>query len=84
MIKIILLSLLFTSAVFASSAVDNKKLRLQKQVEMQKAKEAKYAKEQKFYFQDNYDFKGAQVNPESVKSLKEIEVDDLDMDSVYD
>ena len=47
-------------------------------------KEKKYAIEQTFYQADSYDLKGSEVNKESVKKVKELEVDDLDMDSVYD
>jgi len=48
-------------------------------------KEKKYAKEQVFYQTHNYDFKGAEVNQDSIESIPNIEVqDDFDMDSVYD
>jgi len=55
-----------------------------KQIQKQLQKEKKYAKEQKFYNADEYDFSGAEVNPESLKHIKPIEVDDMDMDDVYD
>ncbi len=58
--------------------------RTAKQIEIEMEKEKKYAKEQTFYNEANYDFKGSEVNPETVKRLNEIEVDELDMDSVYD
>jgi len=64
--------------------VDGQKARAQKQVEEQMKKEQKYAREQTFYNQNNYDFKGAEVNPDSLDSVPEIPVDDFDMDSVYD
>ncbi len=38
-------------------------------------KEEKYAKEQKFYGEDEYDFKSAKINPESLKSINAIEID---------
>ena len=47
-------------------------------------REKKYAKEQTFYNSNNYDFKGAEVEEESLKNIKAIEVEDFDMDSVYD
>jgi hypothetical protein len=47
-------------------------------------REKKYAKEQTFYKGDDYDLKGAEVNKESVLTTPVIEVEDLDMDSVYD
>jgi hypothetical protein len=47
-------------------------------------REEKYAKEQKFYNEKNYDFKSAEVNPDSLKDLPELEVNDMDMDDVYD
>ncbi len=55
-----------------------------KQIQKQLQKEKKYAQEQKFYNADEYDFSGAEVNPESLKHIKPIEVDDMDMDDVYD
>jgi len=47
-------------------------------------REEKYAKEQKFYNAEDYDFSGAEVNPESVKNTPNLKMDDLDMDDVYD
>jgi sortase (surface protein transpeptidase) len=82
MIKIILAIAMLTSILSASNSKKDKIL--QKSVEEQMKKEQKYAKEQTFYNEDNYDFKGAEVNPESVKMLKPLEVNDLDMDDVYD
>jgi len=82
MIKIILAIAMLTSILSASSSKKDKIL--QKSVEEQMKKEQKYAKEQTFYNEDNYDFKGAEVNPESVKMIKPLEVNDLDMDDVYD
>jgi len=44
-------------------------------------KEKKYAKEQKFYNADEYDFKGAQVDPETIEKVPAIEPDyDFNMD----
>jgi 1-aminocyclopropane-1-carboxylate deaminase/D-cysteine desulfhydrase-like pyridoxal-dependent ACC family enzyme len=58
---------------------------LEEHIKIQQEKEKKYAKEQTFYNEENYDFRGAEVNPESVKSLKELQPQyDLDMDDVYD
>ena len=49
-------------------------------------KEKKYAKEQRFYKADEYDFKGAQVDPDSLDKIPVLEPDyDFDMDTgVYD
>jgi len=55
-----------------------------KHVQEQMKREEKYAKEQKFYNEKNYDFKSAEVNPDSLKDLPELEVNDMDMDDVYD
>ena len=47
--------------------------------------EKKYAKEQIFYSTENYDFKGAEINKDSLDSVPELEPEyDFDMDSVYD
>jgi len=61
------------------------KTQTQKQIEIEMEREKKFAKEQKFYSEKDYDFKGSEVNMESVKRLKEPEnLDYFDMDSVYD
>jgi hypothetical protein len=66
--------------IVVKSKAEIKNLQVKKAMEDEK----KYAQEQKFYNAQEYDFSGAEVNLESVKHLKELEVDDLDMDSVYD
>ncbi len=75
---------LLTSVSFAAGTEDNKSIRAKKQIKIEMEREKRYAKEQTFYQNDNYDFKGSEVNKESLDTLPEIEVDDLDMDSVYD
>ena len=84
--KILVSTILLSSLLLASnSSVDNKqKERAKKQLLIEMEKEKKYSREQTFYTKDNYDFKGSEVNPDSVNSIQEIEVDDFDMDSVYD
>lgn len=86
--KIFLTLIFFLNAVvFASndSQIEKeKKQRIEKQIRTEIEKEKKYSKEQIFYSNDNYDFKGSEVNPDSLDSVPEIEVDDFDMDSVYD
>lgn len=69
-----------------SFAVDNNKSEklLEQQVKEQMEREKKYAREQTFYNMNNYDFKGAEVNKESLSTVNEIEVDDFNIDSVYD
>ena len=48
--------------------------------------EKKFAQEQKFYTVDEYDFKGAEVDPKSLDGIQALEPDyDFDMDEgVYD
>jgi len=72
--------------IIASSAetTDEKKLRIEKQIKEEIEKEKKYAQEQKFYNNENYDFKRSEINKETLHLVPEIEVDDLDMNSVYD
>ncbi len=87
--KVILTTiLLFNSLLWASSnnKSDEKEKRAmaEKQLQIEIKKEEKYSRERTFYQQSTYDFKGAQVNPASVDSVPDIEVDDFDMDSVYD
>ena len=85
--KILVFLGVFATLLLASDNKETdaqKKLRAEKHLKEQMQREKKYSKEQTFYMQDNYDFKGAEVNPDSVKTTPELEVDDLDMDSVYD
>ena len=85
----IFLTLLFllNTVLFASNSSQiekEKKQRIEKQILSEIEKEKKYSREQIFYNKDNYDFKGSEVNPDSIDSVPDIEVDDFDMDSVYD
>jgi hypothetical protein len=57
---------------------------IEEKIARQMKKEEKYAREQKFYQADQYDFKGAEVDPESLKKIKPIEPDyDFDITDVY-
>jgi sortase (surface protein transpeptidase) len=80
--KIIFVILIGSLSIVCASS--SKKELLEKQIKIEQAKEKKYAQEQMFYQNDTYDFKGSEVNPESLKYIKSLEVDELDMDSVYD
>jgi len=83
--RILTIIFILSSLLFAGNNIDNeKKIRLEKQIKKELENEKKYAQEQTFYTQENYDFKNAEVNEESLKDVNELEVDDLDMDSVYD
>jgi hypothetical protein len=73
-----------SSLLLAEKKADAKSI-TEKHLEIQMEKEKKYSREQTFYSTENYDFKGAEVNPESLKNITIPEVqDDFDMDSVYD
>ncbi|RLA78095.1 MAG: hypothetical protein DRG78_15925 [Epsilonproteobacteria bacterium] len=80
--------IIFNSLLMAAdSAKSNKerKARAEKQLKKEMENEKKYAKEQTFYSEKNYDFKGAEVNKDSLDSVPELEPQyDFDMDSVYD
>jgi len=85
--NILIFVLLLNSLVFAASDKAQEKQRekrAQAQLKIEMEKEKKYSREQTFYNANNYDFKGAEVNPDSLDSVPEIEVDDFDIDSVYD
>jgi hypothetical protein len=60
--------------------------RANKNIQEQMKKEEKYALEQKFYSEKDYDFKGAEVDEETVKAIPDTvnTNDDFDMNSVYD
>jgi len=74
----------FSSFLLASDIDKQRKLRTEKQIKKVMEDEAKYAREQAFYTADDYDFKGSEVNEDSLEVIKAPDVDDLDMDHVYD
>ena len=82
--KIIIVSIVLSTLLFAADTQKEQKARSEKQLQIEMEKEKKYAKEQTFYSAENYDFKGAEVNEDSLASVPLIEVDDFDIDSVYD
>ena len=87
MIKILTFLILSSSLTIAKDDVNStasQEDRVKQQIKKEMEKEKKYAKEQTFYKGDNYNLKGAEVNPDSLSSVPTLEVDDLDMDSVYD
>lgn len=80
---IIMLIFIFSTFLYCE---DSKKEEIDKHIKEQMKKEQKYAQEQKFYRSDEYDFKGAEVDDNSLKNIpKQPEYnDDFDMNSVYD
>jgi hypothetical protein len=85
--KTLVFFVLVNTLLYSASVEDNetaRKLRVEKNIQKALENERKFAKEQIFYTEDEYDFKDAEVSPESLPSIKEQKVDDLDMDSVYD
>lgn len=78
---------LFTTSLIALFAKDintsTKKLLEKQALEKAMKQEKKFAKEQKFYNAENYDFKGAEVNEESLKNVPLIPVDPFDITDVY-
>ena len=82
--KYILIFTLFLSisAFGAESKASQERAKAQLKIEMEKEK--KYSREQTFYNANNYDFKGAEVNKDSLDSVPTIEVDEFNIDSVYD
>ena len=82
----LILIMVLSSLVVANSDKNDSeaKKRAQKQIEKEMETEKKYAKEQTFYNAQNYDFKGAEVNKDSLDSVPEIPIDDFNIDSVYD
>ena len=80
--------IIFSTLLMASDSAKSdkeRKARAEKQLKKEMENEKKYAKEQTFYSEENYDFKGAEVNKDSLKSVPKLEPQyDFDMDSVYD
>ena len=85
---ILIFIIIFNSLLMSSSSDKSekeRKSRAEKQIKKEMENEKKYARERTFYSEDNYDFKGAEVNKESLKSIPVLEPEyDFDMDSVYD
>jgi len=82
--NILILMVLFSSILFASndgSATSEKQKRIEKQLQKDIEKEKKYATENSTFY---IDMNAAEVNPESLDSVPTLEMDELDMDSVYD
>ena len=80
----LILALLMSSLLMAGKKQEKQSI-AEEHLKKQMEKEKKYAREQTFYSTENYDFKGAQVNPKSLKNISVPEVqDDFDMDDVYD
>ena len=82
--KLLILLILINSVIFATTTKTKEEAEIKKEaIKAQMEKEKKFAKEQKFYTEKNYDFRSIKVNPKTLKHIPEIEVDDLDMDDVY-
>jgi hypothetical protein len=85
---IIFVILSFTFVILYSSQHNSTKYNVQTKEAIKKAmeKEKEYAKEQRFYNADEYDFKGAQVDPKTLEKIPVLEPDyDFDMSTgVYD
>ena len=79
--RLLALMVLFSAVLFGVEDNETKK-----NIQEQMKKEQKYAQEQKFYRADEYDFKGAEVNEESLKNIPDQPEynDDFDMDHTYD
>ena len=86
--KFLTLVIIFNALLFASNDAKSekeRKIRVEKQIKKEMETEKKYAREQTFYSQDTYDFKGAEVNKDSLDSVPKLEPQyEFDMDSVYD
>ncbi|SFV61781.1 hypothetical protein MNB_SV-8-1243 [hydrothermal vent metagenome] len=77
-VKILLFSVIVVLTVTASGNENNtsiKKQLIQKSLQKAMEKEKKYAKEQKFYNADEYDFKGAEIDPSTLKDIETIKPD---------
>lgn len=82
--KLLVCTVLFISFLFASDVDIEKEKRTKEAIEKAIQKEKLYAKEKMFYDYDSYDFNDSKVNEASIPTVNELEVDDLDMDHVYD
>lgn len=82
--RLLLLAFLGTAIGIAAQKENNstasKQALIQKALKKAMEKEKKYAKEQRFYGADEYDFKGAQIDPETLKDIAPIEPDEYTND----
>jgi hypothetical protein len=85
MIKPLIITLLLGSITFIYAAESNTTADSsnisEQELKRAIAKEEKYAKERTFYNAKTYDFKGSEVNKESLKKIPVIEMDDPSIDS---
>jgi len=80
--RVLLIAVLFGLTLYASENDNNDTKSLaDKQIQEAMELEKKYAKEQTFYNADTYDFKGSEVNKDSLKNVPIIEIDDPSLDS---
>jgi len=82
--KLLVCVVVLSSFLFASNVDVEKQKRTKEAIQKAIEKEKLYAKEKIFYDYDSYDFNDSHVNEESIPTLPKIEVNDLDMDDVYD
>jgi len=82
--KVLVCVILISSFLFAANVESEKDKRTKEAIAKAIEKEKLYAKEKLFYDYDSYDFKDSEVNVKSIPTVNEIEVNDLDMDDVYD
>jgi len=82
--KILIFFIIFTSLSLNANDTQRKAI-TDKQLQIAMDKEKKHAKEQTFHQAKSYDFKSAEVNPDSLASIPDDneELDDFDMDDVY-
>ena len=82
----LIITVILNLFVFAVADVSNisKDEKVKKQIELEMEKERMYSIEQKFYQGAEYDLSGSEVNPDSIDSVPDLEIQDFDMDSVYD
>lgn len=79
----LIITVIVNSFVFAVSDI-SKDEKVKKQIELEMEKERKYSIEQKFYQGAEYDLSDSEVNPDSIDSVPDLEIQDFDMDGVYD
>jgi hypothetical protein len=83
--KLLLISTSFLLLISSANANENIRNNIaQEQMRINMEKEKTYAIEQTFYQGENYDLSDSEVNQESLRFIPEQELDDLDMDDVYD
>lgn len=77
--------MIVNTLLLAAGSETKRENRVKQQIKIEMQKEKQHAADGVFHGTDTYDFKGAEVNKDSLESVPELEPQyDFDMNNVYD